>query len=254
MSGFQGKTVVITGAGGSIAGALARIFAREGASVVGIDLSEAAVERFSAALAEEGRADAALAIVCDLSDWAGLRAAIDSAVDRFGGVDVLINTATFRTTPVFKPLEETTLEEMTQHMTVTPIGTMGAMLAVLPHMKEKGGKIINFGSGAGRNPPPGLSSYGMSKAATHMLTKAAAREWAKYGINVNAILPFTLTPNVQRVLDEEPERIAATMPPLGYAGDAITDLGPAVLFLASDASHYITGQHLPVDGGVDLMM
>lgn len=155
---------------------------------------------------------------------------------------------------MFKDLEATTIEEMTQHMAVSPIGMMGAMLAVLPYMKEKGGRIINFGSGAGRNPPIGLASYGMSKAATHSLTKAAAREWAKYQITVNGILPYTLTPQVQRTLELEPEKIAIYMPPLGYAGDAIKDLGPAVVFLASDASHYITGQNLPVDGGVDLMM
>jgi len=130
----------------------------------------------------------------------------------------------------------------------------GAMLAVFPHMKEKGGKIINFGGGAGRNIAAGLGAYGVGKAAIHSLTKLAATEWAKYRINVNGILPFMMTPTMEQSLKVDPRCLDPHMPPLGWIGDPARDIGRVALFLAGGASDYITGQNLPVDGGVDMML
>jgi len=252
VSEFEGKVVIVAGGGGHVAKALAKSFAREGASVVGLDISDQALEGFTAAVAEVG--GKSLAIACDLRDWTSLKNAVDRAAKEFGRIDILVNTATARTNPVWKDLEDCTLEEMTELMAVSPIGALGVMQAVLPYMKENGGKIINFGSGSGRNPALGLCPYGISKAAMHSLTKAAAAEWAKYKINVNGVLPFAMTPNMQKTLDEDPAKIEGFMPPLKWIGDPERDIGRVVLFLASSASDFVTGQNLPVDGGQDMML
>jgi len=254
MPEFAGKTLIITGGGGHVATCLARLFGREGAAVVGLDISDAALQSFTAAVREVG--GKSLAIACDLKDWGALKTAVDQAAKEFGSVDILINAATARTNPVFKPVEECSHAEMTELMEVGPNGALGAMQAVFPYMRDKGGKIINFGAGAGRSQGSvlGLGPYGVSKAAVHSLTKVAAKEWAKYRINVNGILPFVMTPNMARTMREGPERLAGSMPPLGWAGDPERDIGRVALFLASSASDYVTGQNLPVDGGVDMMM
>ena len=252
MSEFAGKSVIITGGGGFGSRACARLFARAGASVAGIDISEAALEGFRSDMAAENARS--LAVACDLRDWDQLKVAVDGIAAQFGGVDVLVNLATARTDPVWKGIAECNHAEMTQLMEVGPIGMLGAMQAGFPHMKEKGGKIINFGSGSGRNPAAGLGAYGVSKAAVHSLTKLAAREWAQYRINVNGVLPFMLTPVMQQKLDTDPHALDPYFPPLPWIGDAERDIGRVVLFLASDAASYVTGQNLPVDGGSDMML
>jgi NAD(P)-dependent dehydrogenase (short-subunit alcohol dehydrogenase family) len=202
----------------------------------------------------EGADHRSCAVVCDLRDWDQLRNGVETVVAAFGGVDVLVNTATARTNPVWKDIMECDHAEVTQLMEVGPLGILGAMKAVFPHMKEKGGKIINFGSGSGRNAAPGLGMYGVSKAAVHSLTKQAAREWAQYRINVNGILPFMLTPTMEKSLEADPKALDPYKPPLPWFGDPERDVGRVVLFLASSASDYVTGQNLPVDGGTDMMM
>jgi NAD(P)-dependent dehydrogenase (short-subunit alcohol dehydrogenase family) len=251
MGEFLGKVVIITGSGGHGARAFARMFARAGATVVGFDINDAALNGFTGDMQAEGAQY--LAIACDLRDWDQLKAEVHKVVEEFGRVDVLLNTATTRTDPVWKGIETCNHAEVTQLMEVGPLGILGAMQAVFPYMKEKGGKIINFGSGSGRNPAPGLGAYGISKAAVHSLTKLAAREWAKYRINVNGVLPFMMTPVMQNSLDADAHALDAFMPPLPWIGDPEQDVGRVVLFLASSASDYVTGQNLPVDGGSDMV-
>ncbi|MFZ4602692.1 MAG: SDR family NAD(P)-dependent oxidoreductase [Caulobacterales bacterium] len=252
MGEFVDKVVVITGAGGHVGKVLARMFAREGAKVAGVDINQAALDGFEAAVAEV--AGRSVAVACDLRDWSALERAAKEIVGAFGGIDILVNTATARTNPVWKALEDSVHEEMTELMEVGPNGMLGAMLAVLPYLKAKGGKIINFGSGSGRNPAAGLGTYGVSKAAVHSLTKIAAKEWGKYNITVNGVLPFMMTPNLERTLREEPEKIEPFLPPLRRVGDPERDIGRVVMFLASDAASFVTGQNLPVDGGGDMVM
>lgn len=254
MSEFAGKTVIITGGGGHGARAFARLFARAGANVAAFDIGEAALEGFKADMKAEGAEQRSCAVVCDLRDWDQLRVGVETVVAAFGGVDVLVNTATARTNPVWKAIIDSDHAEVTQLMEVGPLGILGAMKAVFPYMKDKGGKIINFGSGSGRNAAPGLGMYGVSKAAVHSLTKQAAREWAQYRINVNGILPFMLTPTMEKSLEADPAALDPYRPPLPWFGDPERDVGRVVLFLASSAADYVTGQNLPVDGGTDMMM
>jgi NAD(P)-dependent dehydrogenase (short-subunit alcohol dehydrogenase family) len=253
MGEFSGKVVVSTGAGGHVAKALAKLFAENGALVVcGFDISADALKGFEDTVAAAG--SQSRSIPCDLRDWDALKDGMDKIAAEFGRIDILINSATARTDPVWKGIEECNHEEVTQLMEVGPIGIHGAMIAAFPHMKANGGKIINFGSGGGRTPAVGLGAYSVSKAAVHSLTKSAAREWGKYKINVNGVMPFALTPTMENSLKNDPTALDPFMPPLGWIGDPERDIGRVVMFLASSASDYVTGQNIPVDGGTDMVL
>jgi len=246
---ISGDVVLITGAAGNLGCALSRVFARAGCKVAGLDISAPRLERFSAAVAEVG--GESLALACDLRDWEASRRAVDEAAHVFGGVDILVNNATARTNPVLKPLHECTAEEMTLVAEVGPHAALGMMRAALPYLKKRPGTVINLGSGAGLEPTGGMAPYAMSKGAMHTLTRAAAREWGQHGITVNAVLPIVMTEQLARTIQDNPEKIP--MPPIGRYGDPERDLGPVVQFLASRAASYVTGQCLPVDGGMDMM-
>lgn len=252
MGEFSGKVAVITGGGGHVAKALAKLLAEGGAAVAAFDISADALKGFGDVVAAAG--GRSLSIACDLRDWDALSAGMDKVAAELGSIDILINNATSRTDPVWKGIEECTHDEVTHLMEVGPVGMLGAMKGAFPHMKEQGGKIINFGSGGGRNPAVGLGAYSVSKAAVHSLTKAAAREWGKYRINVNGVLPFAMTPTMQNTLDADPKAMDPFMPPLNWIGDPERDIGRVVMFLASSASDYVTGQNIPVDGGTDMVM
>jgi len=252
MTEFENKTVIIAGGGGSIGKAFAKLFAEQGAAVVGVARSAESLEEFTASIDEAG--GRSLAIAADLRDWNTSKRVADRTVETFGTIDVLITTQTARTAPRYKPIEECSHDEISNLMESAPVAALGIMQAVFPYMKKRGGKIINCGSGAGRNPAPGLGPHGMCKAAMHLLTKSAAREWAKYRINVNGILPMAMTDNVAMALRDNPEELAPYIPPLGRFGDPKRDIGSVALFLASSASDYVTGQNIPVDGGMDMLL
>jgi NAD(P)-dependent dehydrogenase (short-subunit alcohol dehydrogenase family) len=252
MGEFSGKVVMLTGAGGHVAKALAKLFAQSGATVAGFDISADALKGFEETVAAAG--GKSISVVCDLRDWDALKAGADKVAAECGGIDIQINSATARTDPVWKGIEECNHAEFTQLMEVGAIGMLGAMQAVFPYMKAKGGKIINFGSGGGRTPAVGLGAYSVSKAAVHSLTKSAAREWGKYRINVNGVLPMAMTPTMAKTLADDPKAMDPFMPPLNWIGDPERDIGRVVLFLASSASDYVTGQNIPVDGGTDMVL
>jgi 3-oxoacyl-[acyl-carrier protein] reductase len=125
-------------------------------------------------------------------------------------------------------------------------------------MKGAGGAIINFGSESGLTAEVNNAVYGASKAAVHTWTRSVAREWGRYGIRVNAVLPYVVTPmyaSFRAALSPEAlaahDRSTADQIPLGGKfGDPTVDLAPVLVFLASEGSKFITGQLLPVDGGL----
>jgi 2-hydroxycyclohexanecarboxyl-CoA dehydrogenase len=130
-------------------------------------------------------------------------------------------------------------------------GTLFGMQAAFPHLRERGGKIINFGSGNGIGAMKGTAAYNATKEAIRALSRTAAAEWGKYGICVNVIIPTMLTDAAEAFFTARPgirEKLAEGIP-LRRFGDVEHDIGPVAVFLASDGSNFVTGQSIHVDGG-----
>lgn len=244
---LTGKVAIVTGGGQGVGLGIAQAFAREGASVLitgrTADKLEAAVRQIRD---RGGKADW-------ITGTAGVRAdaqaAVAKAVELFGGIDILVNNAqTSRPGTMFEDTDDA-LFEMTIESGL--YGTFQHMQAVLPHMQVKGGSIINFGSYEGIHGGAGFAAYAATKEAIRGLSRTAARELGKYKIRVNVICPAALSPVTEQWLKDFPEEAEKVMKlvALGYLGDCEGDIGPAALFLASDDSHYVTGQTINVDGG-----
>jgi NAD(P)-dependent dehydrogenase (short-subunit alcohol dehydrogenase family) len=249
MSGrLEGKVAIVTGAGQGVGRGIARCFAREAASVVLVDIN---VERGQSMVKEvEALGAPATFVECDVSNRASVNAAVAQAVRVFGGIDVLVNNAQRAPlTPV--PLLEHTDEIIDLCFDTGFRGTIYFMQACHPHLKDRGGRIINLASGAGLNGMWGQAAYGATKEAIRALSKTAAREWGADGINVNILCPLAKSPGVEAMLQQRPELEAQMTQgnPIRRIGDCERDIGPVALFLASEDSRYVTGQTLPADGG-----
>jgi 3-oxoacyl-[acyl-carrier protein] reductase len=191
----------------------------------------------------------------DVSNEADVTQAFDAAVAKLGGLDVLAHPAAIQRGGA---PSEATVEDWDLMFAINVRGTMLANNAAYRHMKGNGrGSIINFGSVSGLRPEPVAPAYSASKGAVHSWTRTAAAEFGENSVRVNAILPAIATPMYEtaksRMTDEEKtahywqnENSIA----MGHAyGNADTDLGPVMVFLASEGSRFITGQLIPVDGG-----
>jgi NAD(P)-dependent dehydrogenase (short-subunit alcohol dehydrogenase family) len=177
-------------------------------------------------------------------------AVILAAVDAFGGIDVLVNNAQ-RAPAAPLPLMEHTEETLDLCFDTGFRGTFHFMQACYPHLKQRRGRVINVGSGAGINGMAGQAAYGAAKEAIRALSKTAAREWGPDGINVNVICPLAKSPGVEKLLELAPEmekRMTAGNP-ITRIGDCEADIGPVAVFLASDDARYVTGHTIPADGG-----
>lgn len=251
MALLAGKVALITGAGGGIGRGVARCFAREGAAVLIAEIDEASGMQVERELKELG--SQALFVRTDVLRKDSVEAAVQAAVDRLGGLDILVNNA-------FVPSENVLLEDKTDEMlartlTSTVWASWWAMRAALPHLRARGGgRIINFTSidvdvGAWQH-----ADYNTSKSGVVGLTRSAAAEWGRFNITCNAIAPTAMGATFHKMAAEIPgfaERSAAARP-LGRPGDPELDVGPVVVFLGSEMSRYVTGVTLHVDGGLHL--
>jgi NAD(P)-dependent dehydrogenase (short-subunit alcohol dehydrogenase family) len=256
MGRLSGKVAIVTGSGRGIGRGIATLFAGEGAAVVVASRTAAAVDAVVGELQALG--GRALGVPCDVGRKEQVDAVTAAAVAQFGAIDILVNVAQgFGTreepTPFPQPraLEAVSDAEWDFTLSTGLMGTLWCMRAVFPYMKDRGGKIINFGSLAGQRGSAGTAAYNVTKEAIRALTRTAAREWGRYRINVNVINPAARS----RALDEyqqknPPKTDPAAQVPLGRLGDALADIAPAALFLASSDSDYITGMTLMVDGGL----
>lgn len=244
---LTGKVAIITGGGQGVGLGIAQVFAREGASVLitgrTADKLEAAVQKIRK---RGGQVDW---ITGTAGNRADAEAAATRAVERFGGIDILVNNA--QTSQPGTMFEDTTDALFAMTIDSGLYGTFQHMQAVLPHMKANGGSIINFGSYEGIHGGVGFAAYAAAKEAIRGLSRTAARELGKYKVRVNVICPAALSPVAQQWVKDFPEEAEKVMKQvaLGYLGDCEGDIGPAALFLASDDSHYVTGQTINVDGG-----
>ncbi|HVZ53653.1 MAG TPA: 3-oxoacyl-ACP reductase family protein [Pseudolabrys sp.] len=243
------RVVIITGAGQGIGRVFAKAFASAGARVVVAELNESKAE----AVAEEIlKADGeVLAVTTDVADPASIAEMIEVVEDEWGRIDVLINNAGIFSSLEMRPFDQIPLDEWEHVLRVNLTGPFLCARAVLPAMRRaKWGRIINIASGAVRLGRPNYLHYIATKSALMGMSLSMARELGADGITVNAILPGATFTEIERktVTPEQKQRIVA-MQCIPRA-EVPEDLVGAALFLASEASAFITGQSINLDGGV----
>jgi NAD(P)-dependent dehydrogenase (short-subunit alcohol dehydrogenase family) len=245
---LSGKVAVVTGGGGALGQALAKGLAVYGADVAVVDLKLELMDGIVAEIKKLGRKAAAYA--CNVADEASVKAAIDGAAKDLGKINILVTTAGISGNR--QPAETFDINEWQKVQDVNVRGTLLCCKHASTYMIEQGGgKVITIGSVRGfLGHPGGYAGYGTSKGAVHLLTKQLATEWAKYHINVNAIAPAIFwTPLTQQILDD-PKMYQLFMQRIPWGRAAVPDdFVGAVVYLASDASDFVTGHILSVDGG-----
>lgn len=245
---LEGRVALVTGAGDGIGRAIARAYAAEGASIVVAERDPETGRDAEAELADRGAA--ACFVATDVAVRSQVEAAVATAVERFGTVDVLVNNAWGGGS--LGRVETKTDEQIQRAFDVGFNGPRWAMQAALPHMRARGwGRVINLCSLNGVNAHMGTLEYNAAKEALRTLTRTAAREWARYGIVVNALCPGAKTAPARALEAMLPEMFAEMegANPMGRMGDPDDDIAPVAVFLASEGCRYLTGNTLFVDGG-----
>lgn len=247
MQRLAGKVALITGASGGVGLGIAHAFATEGASVLITSRDEGRLSKAVRLIEQRGGRVAGIA--GDAGQRDNARRAVDTAVERFGSLEILVNNAQARRSGV--PMEEITEDDMALAFGSGPIATLLHMQEAFPHLRRQGGSIINFGSKMGMQPITGIGSYAAAKEAIRAITRTAAREWGRHAIRVNTLNPASMGETGRAYFRDRPaelEKLSADVS-LGYLGDAEADIGAAAVFLASDESRFVTGQTINVDGG-----
>lgn len=251
---LSGKRIIVTGGSQGIGESALRAFVKAGALVVSLDINEELGNRVAKEANGAGPGTAQF-LKCDVSNRAEVDDAFDRAVAAMGGLDVLAHIAGVHRHAPTHQVPDDTLEWI---FAINVNGTIYTNGAAYRHMAENGGSIINFGSESGLTAEINNAVYGASKGAVHTWTRSVAREWGPKGIRVNAVLPYVVTPMYAEFRAAlSPEDLAAhdkataeQIPLGGKFGNPDKDLAPVLVFLASEASCFITGQLLPVDGGL----
>ncbi|WP_067829005.1 SDR family NAD(P)-dependent oxidoreductase [Nocardia inohanensis] len=240
MADLNGKVALITGAARGQGAAEARLFVERGAKVVITDVLEAEGKELADALG-----DAAVFVRHDVTDAESWKTAVQTAVSTFGKLDVLVNNAAIY---IMKPLMETTPEELERILKVNLVGAFLGIQAVVPGMIENGGgSIVNISSQAGLEGLMNHSAYGSSKWGLRGLSKISALELGPARIRVNSVHPGPIATPMVPYLTTGPGSFPTL--PLERTG-LPEEVAELVAFLASDASAYITGAEVTVDGGL----
>ncbi len=255
---LRGKRYILTGTASGIGASALRALAVAGADVVGFDVNDEAGEEQARRAGEAARAAGGGVVRyrhCNVARRAEVDAAFDAAVAELGGLDGLIHIAGVERK---SPAEAITDEDWDLMFDVNARGTFLSNQAAFRHLREHGGRIVNFASAAAVMGLPGCAHYSAAKAAVLGWTRTVAKEWARHGITVNAVAPGMWTPmyaTFRSRLDADElkahDAMMGQLIPLGgRLGDPDRDLAPVLVFLASDGARFITGQLLPVDGGL----
>ena len=264
MGYFSGKTVLITGGGravlsdgkaGSIGYGIAIAYAKEGANIVitgrnkqKLDDAKEELERLYGVRVLPIQAD----ISSDADNGATAQSVVDQAVAEFGGIDVLINNAQASASGV--TLTDHTLEQFDLAIYSGLYATFHYMQACYPYLAKAHGSVINFASGAGLFGNYGQCAYAAAKEGIRGLSRAAATEWSRDGINVNIICPLAWTAQLEKFKAAYPEAFEKNVhtPPMGYFGDPEQDIGRVCVQLAHPDFKYMTGETITLEGGLGM--
>lgn len=248
---LKGKRFLVTGAATGMGAATVLAFAREGAKVVGFYRGRG-VEDVTDRLGND--ASNVTFIRCDVAVDKEVFAATDAAAETLGGLDGVVHAAAIAPTTA---AEDITSEQLDRVMRINVGGTMLVNQAAFKHLKDKGGRILNFASSTGATGAAIKADYAASKGAVLAWTRSVASAWGRHNITVNAICPVIATGMYEATREAmTPEQLAQhdaslkqIIPLGGKFGDAERDFAPLVVFLAGDGSRFITGQTIAVDGG-----
>ena len=244
MNRFKDQTILVTGAASGIGLATARRFLDEGARVVMLDIDDASLRKAAAGLPQ----DRVLVHVGDTADKGTAGAAVSAAVERFGGLHVLVNNAGVATEG---DIMQTSEEDFERVMAVNVTGYFHMAKAAMPELVKTGGSIVMTSSVSGLGGDWNTFAYNTSKGAVSNMVRAMALDAGKDRVRVNAVNPsFTATKMTEDML-ADPELVAKFQErlPLGAPEDA-DGIAAAIAFLASEDARLITGVNLPVDAGV----
>jgi NAD(P)-dependent dehydrogenase (short-subunit alcohol dehydrogenase family) len=245
---LDGEVAVVTGAAQGLGKQMAAALAEMGADVAIADVNDEKAERTAADL--DGETDV-IPVEADVTDEASVEAMVEAVTDRLGPIDVLVNNAGI---VEHSPAEETSIESWRRVLSVNLDGVFLCAKHVGRQMLDRGeGRIVNVASMSGIdvNVPQKQASYNSTKAGVSMLTKSLAVEWADRGVRVNAIAPgYMRTELVDETLEADPEMEETWLEntPMGRLGRP-EELQELVVYLASDASSYMTGSTVVIDGG-----
>lgn len=264
MGHLTGKTAIITGAGravlkdgtcGSIGYGIATAYAKEGANIVitgrnvkKLDDAKEELERLYGIKVLTIQAD----ISADNDNETTVKNVVDKTIETFGRIDVLINNAQASASGV--TIAEHTTEQFNLAIYSGLYATFYYMKACYPYLKETKGSVINFASGAGLFGNFGQCSYAAAKEGIRGLTRVAATEWGKDGINVNIICPLAWTAQLESFKDSYPDAFNENvhMPPMGHYGNAELEIGRVCVQLASPDFKYMSGETITLEGGMGL--
>jgi 3-oxoacyl-[acyl-carrier protein] reductase len=255
---LEGRVAVVTGGASGLGREAARLFAAAGARLVLADVDAGGLEAAAAEL-RQGGAEASVQRT-DVADRAQVDALAETAVAAYGRLDIWVNSAGV---PLWAGVLEADPDAVARLLQINMMGTYWGCAAAGRAMRAAGGggAIVNVSSTAGDSPVPTLSAYGMSKAAVNQLTRVCAKEFGPFGVRVNAVVPGWIDTPINTSMYRDPagrpdlalrETVMGqmrAMSPLGVTGEP-ADIGFALLYLASDASRFVTGQLLRVSGGV----
>jgi NAD(P)-dependent dehydrogenase (short-subunit alcohol dehydrogenase family) len=242
---LSGKVAVITGSSRGIGRAIAEEFAKSGAKVVVSSRTEEACAPVVEAIRAAG--GAAIPVPCHIGRKDDLRKLVDATLAEWGRIDILICNAAIN--PTYGPMSELTDEAFDKIIGTNVRSTLNLCNMVLPGMAA-GSSVVLLSSIAGIRGNAVIGAYGISKAAEAALARNLAIEWGPKGIRVNALAPGLVKTDFARALWEDPKRRAQSEEknPLRRLGEPI-DIAGVALFLAADASAYVTGQTIVADGG-----